>query len=208
MRNLTATRSIVLTPSVLFPTDPGTCRILLPADEPFQEIRFDEPATHHILETISNEVGSFQINRVLFEECPASLYYSEPYLKWFSVVLGDVYSDRQNRSYPSCVSELNRSFALRIISIEPSAMDNGTYLTLLLPPLWRHPDATTGAASLVETDDMLRADGITENPEPQPEPDEGLCLLRHVGSGRFTGKVLRREHEDGFRRIFSPEAVL
>lgn len=178
-------------------SDHGTCRVFLPDTDHFTEVCFSDPEASRVLRTISDEARLFQFNRILFEECPASLYYSEPYMRWYSGVLGHVYSDRMNRSNPVRFSELNRSFALRILSAEPAPDNSFIQLTLLLPPLWQ--------ASIDNT-----ATGGTDMISDYRHESQGtmLCLLRPVGSGRWLGKCLQDAQTNGFRRIFSPEAVL
>jgi len=197
MQILTARRSTVSVQTHRKRVALGTCQLYLSNYERFSEVSFSDPTTPRILQTISDEVSAFKVNRILFRECSATLFYSKPYLAWYAGVLGHVYSDSENLSFPVHFSELNRSFALRIISVEMDSGHAGVLLTLLLPPLWHSP------ASIAENN------GTDEVCDFQREAlPAGLCLLRPVGCGRWTGKVLQGEQEDGFRRLFSPEAVL
>ncbi len=175
----------------------GTCSVFLPDTDHFSEVCFGDPEAPRVLRTISDEARIFQFNRILFEECPASLFYSEPYMKWYSGVLGQVFSDRLNRSKPVRFSELNRSFALRILSSEPAPDKSYIQFTLLLPPLWQ--DSTDNI--VMDGGDMI-TDCFRESQCAM------LCLLRPIGSGRWLGKCLQDAQTNGFRRILSPEAVL
>ena len=195
MQTLTVGRQDLSTQTQCMDPAIGTCRLLLSDYERFSEVRFSDRATPRILQTISDEVNAYRINRVLFKECSAALFYSKPYLSWYAGVLRNVYSDCENLSLHTRNSELNRSFALRILSAKPDRGNSGVHLTLLLPPLWHAPGNSVGSVGSRDIHDSGDADTI------------GLCLLRPIGYGRWTGKLLQGEHEDGFRRLFSPEAV-
>jgi hypothetical protein len=197
MRILTARHSNVSVQINLKRTALGTCRLFLSDRERFSEVNFCDPTTPRILQTISDEVSAFQVNRILFKECSAALLYSEPYLAWYAGVLGHVYSDSENLQFPVHFSERNRSFALQVLAAEPEHGYAGVHLTLLLPPLWHSSLSNSAVAGTDEMPDFSH--------KALPA---GLCLLRPIGCGRWTGKLLQGEQEDGFRRLFSPEAVL
>lgn len=195
MRNLTARNS---SSSVLVSCRHaaiGTCRLFLSDRERFSEVYLSDPETARILRIISDEVRAYKINRSLFKECPASFFYSEPYLAWYNAVLGGVSSDSENYSFPVRFPELNRSFALTVLSAETVPGQAGVHLTLLLPPMWRVEAGSPGIP------------GAGDSSYSHDSDYAGLCLLQSAGCDRWTGKLLQGEHKDGFRRLFSPEAV-
>lgn len=198
MQMLTAPRPTLSMKMHLERPAPGTCRLLLSDYDRFAEVSFCDRNVPRILQTISDEARAFQVNRILFKECSAHLFYSKPYLAWYARVLSHVYSDSDHCTNILRLSELNRSFALRILSLDPAPDNHGVHITLLLPPLWHCRERSTRDNS---------AEAFTM-PDFRDASSTGLCLMRPVGSGHWMGKLLLDEHADGFRRVFSPEAVL
>ncbi|NLW88646.1 MAG: hypothetical protein GXY43_02860 [Clostridiaceae bacterium] len=187
-------------------------RITLESEDLIADIRADR-RTEEILRMILRELICFRRERSVTRDCPYEISMSDPFLEWFGLILGNVYTDRSVMTDGRIGSDLNYSFALRILNVISSdssgTVSGATELDLLLPPLWKlglsieSPRSSTEAYRLSRPKERHfpseQKDRHTVIREADPKSDGfGLCLLRMCPSGSFRGTMLKNSETTGF----------
>jgi hypothetical protein len=194
------------------PDSPGICRIRLASGASTAPVEFPDERSREILCAILREVVSFRREQLSAGDDPCSVLQKAPYLKWFDLVLGDVFADRFEPAELLNASNLKYAFGLRIMRSsyidvscpetscaesddfpEMSGIEGDSFrvpveLELLLPPLW-------------QIGRSRRADGSFISPEEHKGSGGELCLLRKLPSGQWYGRILSAEESKDFRQM-------
>ena len=195
-------------------------RIRLRSVDFLSDIEFVDDRTEEVLRMILRELICFRREPGPIRDCPCEVSMSDPFLEWFALILGNVYTDRSLPLDGSSGSDLKYAFALRVLRLSTSdssvAGSGSKEADLLLPPLWLlgifgdPVECATETRSFSQTTDrpngpgrralLSGTDAVSDGP--------GLCLLRMRPSGSFSGTVLSRSEATGFSPVIrKPSAV-
>lgn len=190
----------------------GICRIRLASGASTTPVEFRDERSREILCAILREVVSFRREQVLAGDCPCAVSLKAPYLEWFDLVLGDVFTDRFEPAEFLNESDLKYAFGLRVTRDssgtrsstetvraevnafpEMSGFEDDSFrfpieLDLLLPPLWQ-----IGQSRRVDDTPISIINHKGSGGE--------LCLLRKLPSGQWFGRILSAEESKGFQQM-------
>jgi hypothetical protein len=195
----------------------GVCRIRLDSNGSTSPVEFADHRSREIIQAIFREVVSFRREQVLAGDRPSRVSIRTPYLEWFGLVLGDVFTDRFDPAELLNESDLKYAFGLRVMresvsaqltaeSAHATAVDirgsseitggedtslrSPVELELLLPPLW-------------QMDRSRRVDNVRGSSDERQGSECTLCLLRRLSSGHWCARVLSAQESKGFRPMVS-----
>jgi len=193
----------------------GVCRIRLDSNGSTSLVEFLDHRSREIIQAIFREVVSFRREQELAGAHPYGISVRTPYMEWFGLVLGDVFTDRFDPAELLNESDLKYAFGLRVlhesVAVRSSAespqadasdsrgspkMSDGdctelrgpVEIELLLPPLW-------------QIGNSRQADNVRGAPAESRISEGALCLLRRTSSGRWYGRILNADESKGFRRM-------
>ncbi len=206
------------------PDSSGFCRIRLESDDSTVSVDFRDRRSVEILNAIFREVVCFRREQAAAAECPYGISMSTPFLEWFGLVLGDVYTDRFEPAEFLSESDLKHAFGLRIM--------RASALSRLCPGrTYTGADGLSGSGevadfsgspivadlsytsvrSSVELDLLLpplwqisrsrkHVDSILPSIDCNSSGGE-LCFLRKLPSGLWQGRILSANESKGFRQM-------
>jgi hypothetical protein len=202
----------------------GFCRIRLESGDSTMSVDFRDRRSMEILNAISREVVCFRREQAAAAECPYGISMSAPFLEWFGLVLGDVYTDRFDPAEFLSESDLKHAFGLRIMRASAVSRlcpgrtytgadglsGSGEVADFSGSPIVADLSYTS-VRSPVELDLLLpplwqisrsrkHVDSILPSIDCNSSGGE-LCFLRKLPSGLWQGRILSADESKGFRQM-------